>query len=181
MHFGVFELKSLSDAERDLAGNWYGFAKAYSRKFPPPPGIDRDDWESECMRALCYTVTKWEPSRGRTFTSYYYLVMKSRYCQLRKLYGPQKLQRMTKASSQLGTRDLACLERHGESISVEKLDYPEQARKYLLLLEGQDRIIVSKRILGDSYDEISESIGVAPCKVKNLYNRAIQKIRNKVL
>ena len=174
-------MRSLTEQEAELASQWYGFAKAYSRKFSPPPGIDRDDWESECMRALCYTVTKWEPSRGRTFTSYYYLVMKSRYCQLRKLYGPQKLQRITRSASQLGTRDCASLERKGESLQVEKLDYPEQARKYLLILESQDRIIVSKRILGDSFDEISESIGVAPCKFRNLYNRAIQKIRNRVL
>jgi DNA-directed RNA polymerase specialized sigma24 family protein len=88
---------------------------------------------------------------------------------------------MTKSASQLGTRDCASLDRKGEPLQVEKLDYPEQANKYLLLLESTDREIVTRRIHGDSYNEISELTGIAPCKVKNLYSRAIQKIRNKVL
>lgn len=77
-------MRPLTESEQKMCEDYLEDTIAMSNSWRPPHGMDRMEWQSECILCLMYASQKWLPDGGRSFPSYIYLIIKCRWRDMMK-------------------------------------------------------------------------------------------------
>lgn len=173
----------LSSEQQKLVEDNVKLAFKFSKRFPPPLGLNHDEWQAECMCFLVHAARRYKPGKSQ-FSTYAWISMK---------YGMFDYLRDIKADK----RDYRKTQRIGENeefgfedFSIKNKIKLEELREQLLVLIRQLpkplwQEVWLKRMEGKELEEICKEIGLSKTQIKNIYKNGLNFLqtiveRNKI-
>ena len=173
----------LSPEQQKLVEDNIRLAFKFSKRFPPPLGLNHDEWQAECMVFLFHAARRYKPGKSQ-FSTYAWISMK---------YGMFDYLNALKADK----RDYRKTQRIGEDedfgfedFSIRNKIKLEELREQLLVLIKQLpnqlwQEVWLKRMEGKELEEICAEIGLPKSQIKNIYKNGLNFLqtiveRNKI-
>lgn len=144
--------------------------------------METEDLKQICYLGLIKAARTYKEDKHTSFSSYAYVVMKNEIrMELRKIKKKIKdisIETYTTQDEKLTIGDLIPAETDIEELVIYS-DY-SQLDKYLELLDGREKEIMSLVIEGKNQTYISQKIGISQGHVSRIKSNAIQKIKRRL-
>ena len=171
-------MNPLSEEQQRLVEDNIRLAFKFSKRFPPPIGLNHDEWQAECMVFLVHAARRYTPEKSQ-FSTYAWASM--RYGMFDYLTGIKSVRRDYRRTQRIGEdEDLGA-----EDFSTERKIRSEEAREQLLVLIRRMpkplwQEVWIKRMEGKEIDEICAEVGLPKTKVKNVYKNGLISLQSMV-
>ena len=149
----------LTDSQREEAGDRIDQAKRMARRFRPPAGMSRDEWEAEVLLVMVETVAAYD--RNTNFEAYFFM-----RCRWRRL---NLIRQAT---------------RHPVAALIPET-IPARAERTALddLIQGvspRESDLIRLRLAGGEWSVIGKAYGVSGRTAQRWHRQAIGKLRKRV-
>lgn len=147
----------LTDEQRDQASDRVELARRVAKRFKPPSGFNREEWESEVMCLMVQVVATIRP--GVDFEAVLY--MRTRWHRLDLLRKASRMPQQLEYDDQIPAREP---ERYGMEDVLPGLDPMESD-------------VLRLRCAGGDWETIGKTYGVSGRTIRRKYNATVAKVR----
>ncbi len=161
----------LTNTQQKLAEDNIGLAYYFANKYRPPEGLDRDEWQLECLYRLCRAACTYTPGLG-AFTTYAHKAMFNQRIKLNI-----KARQAKRDTSREATLTDAAASRLAAPEQPETVDNRDYIRACLGSLSLRERVVLLRNAQGMTIRELGERLGVSYQRVQQIHARALYLIR----
>lgn len=146
------------------------------------PGLEQDDLIQEGLLGLWSAVRSYDPQKGASFSTFAFQCVANRI---------NSAVRTSLSPRQAPLRDYMSIsqDREGQAMQLPDLDDPEasfiekesqqlRSRKMRQLLSAREWSVLERYLKGETYQEISEHLGISAKAVDNALQRVRHKLQN---
>jgi RNA polymerase sigma factor (sigma-70 family) len=160
----------LTEAQKQMVAENWRLALKFCRTHRPPIGFDQDDWQSECLHRLCVAASSYDERIG-PFSTYAYTAMQRHRWHL---YSYQTYERRD-------VRRTIALGEFGNALQGKEQEnhreLAEDHQHWLAQLQPRERWVVRQYTEGNTLAEIGREMGLSRERVRQIWEKALRRIR----